>query len=530
MNAESVTADAALDAAAPGHAASLIEAWCARVHESGRAAQLRGADFSLTRQELQARVARLWSVWARAGLQQGDRVAVQLQNSTEMVQAVLAAWWGGAVIVPVNPMYRQRELEHVLADSGAAVLVFEREAEQVALPAAEIVGVDRLYSASDIAEICGDRAVAASPPDGGTCERTKLDPSMPALITYTSGTTGPPKGAVATHGNLLAGARVYRDAAGVDESGAVLAMAPMCHITGMVGHLAAAVLTGAELVLIGRFDAAAALDAIERHQVTFTIGALTAYRALLGAAAVRPRDVSSLRALYSGGAPVAPAVAAEVERAFGVPLGNAYGLTESTSISHLTPLGQRGPIDPSTGALSIGRPAPGTRAWIVDESGHRLPAGEPGELMIDGPGVVAGYWRNEAATDEAIVGGALRTGDVAVEDAEGWFYLIDRIKDQINASGYKIWPREVEDVLYEHPAVAEAAVFGVSDDYRGETVVAAVVLRDGATASSEDLIAFTRERLAPYKCPRRVRLLAALPATSSGKILRRELRLKEETQ
>ncbi len=212
---------------------------------------------------------------------------------------------------------------------------------------------------------------------------------------------------------------------------------------------------------------------------------------------------------------------------FGTYIHNIYGLTETTSPSHGTPLGTEGPVDEASGALSVGVPTYDTIVQIVDDEGNDLPVGEIGELVTTGPQVVAGYWNKPEETAKALPGGSLHTGDVGYMDAEGWFYIVDRKKDQINAGGYKVWPREVEDVLFEHEAVREAAVVGVPDEYRGETVKAFVSLRPGKTVSEADLIAFTKERMAAYKYPRQIEFLDEVPKTVTGKVLRRELRGKQ---
>ena len=238
------------------------------------------------------------------------------------------------------------------------------------------------------------------------------------------------------------------------------------------------------------------------------------------------RDTSSLRTIVSGGAPIAPATVEAFERRFGVYIHNIYGLTETTSPSHCTPIGTRAPVDPTSGALSVGVPIYGTVVRVVDEDGRELPAGEVGELVTSGPQVVPGYWGRPDETERAIPGGALHTGDVGFMDADGWFYVVDRKKDQINAAGYKVWPREVEDVLYGHPAVREVAVVGVADAYRGETVKAFVSLRAGERVEADELIAFCRERMAAYKYPRQIEFVDELPRTASGKVLRRVLRAR----
>ncbi len=234
--------------------------------------------------------------------------------------------------------------------------------------------------------------------------------------------------------------------------------------------------------------------------------------------------MASLTKIYSGGAPIPPSTIAAFEERFGHYIHNIYGLTETTSPSHGVPLGRRAPVDELTGATSVGVPVYDTVVRIVDDNGNDLPPGEVGEFVTAGPQVVAGYWNKPEATANSIPNGVLHTGDVGYMDSDGWFYIIDRKKDQINASGYKVWPREVEDVLYEHDAVREAAVVGVPDEYRGETVKAFVSLRPGATVTPDELIAFTKKRLAAYKCPRFVEIISDIPKTATGKLLRRELR------
>jgi long-chain acyl-CoA synthetase len=327
-----------------------------------------------------------------------------------------------------------------------------------------------------------------------------------------------------THANVVFNAQVYRDWMHLGDDDSVLAIAPLFHITGLIGHVAVAMLAPMPLLLFHRFDPGVALDLIERHRPTFTIGAITAFIALLNHRSAADRDLSSLVKAYSGGAPIAPATVEAFEERFGAYVHNAYGLTETTSPSHLVPFGSRAPVDPDSGALSVGVPVFGTHVAVVDDDGRELPPGEIGEFLTSGPQVVPGYWHKPEETAHALPGGALRTGDVGFMDERGWFYLVDRKKDQINAAGFKVWPREVEDVLYGHAAVREAAVVGVPDEYRGETVKAFVSLKDGAEAKEAELIAFCRERMAAYKYPRSVEFVDELPKTATGKILRRELR------
>jgi long-chain acyl-CoA synthetase len=355
-----------------------------------------------------------------------------------------------------------------------------------------------------------------APPDPG------LGPDDVAFLTYTSGTTGPPKGAMNTHANVVFSSQTYREWAGVGADDVVLGVAPLFHITGLIAHMGVMLLTGAALVLDHRFDAESVLALIERHRATFTTGAITVFIALMNASS--RHDTSTLRTIVSGGAPIAPSTVDAFEERFGVYIHNIYGLTETTSPSHCVPIGTRAPVDPASGALSVGVPVYGTVVRVVDEEGREVAPGEIGELVTSGPQVVPGYWGKPDESEHAIPGGRLHTGDVGFMDPDGWFYVVDRKKDQINAAGFKVWPREVEDVLYGHPAVREAAVVGVPDEYRGETVKAFVSLRPGERAGADELIAFCRERMAAYKYPRLVEFVDELPKTASGKVLRRVLR------
>ena len=345
-----------------------------------------------------------------------------------------------------------------------------------------------------------------------------------AILTYTSGTTGVPKGAMNTHANMVFNAQVYRDWMRLTADDSVLGVAPLFHITGLVGHVAVALLTPCPLVLAHRFHPEVVMDAIREHRPTFTVGSITVFIALSGVPGVGREDFASLRTIYSGGAPIAPAITDSFEEKTGRYIHNIYGLTETNSPSHAVPLGRRAPVDPNSGALSVGVPVYNTVVRILGEDGEELPPGEVGEIATSGPQVVPGYWGKPEATAESLPGGELRTGDVGFMDEQGWFYLVDRKKDMINAAGYKVWPREVEDVLYGHPAVREAAVVGVPDEYRGESVKAFVSLKPGSSVTPEEVIAFAKERMAAYKYPRTVEVVEELPKTTTGKILRRELR------
>jgi long-chain acyl-CoA synthetase len=481
------------------------------------------------------------------GFQPGDRLAVYLQNVPQFPIAMVATWKAGGIMVSVSPMLKHKELTAQLSDSGAAGLVtLESLWDEVAREVVRDVGVPIVVTTSELdfldevppllsgAERRRDPAtldlveVAQRHRDSEPTEpRSRFGPQDVAFLTYTSGTTGPSKGAMNSHGNVVFNAQAYRDWVGLGEDDIVFGVAPFFHITGLIGHLAVALLVGMPVVMTYRFDGDAALELIERHGVTYTVGAITAFIAMLNAESADRREIPMLTKIVSGGAPIAPATVELWEEKFGAYIHNIYGLTETTSPSHCVPIGKRAPVDDDSGALSVGVPIFNTVVRIVDDEGNELPPGEIGEFVTSGPQVVSGYWNKPEESENAIPAGALHTGDVGLMDEDGWFYLVDRKKDQINVSGYKVWPRDVEDALYGHEAVREAAVVGVPDDYRGETVKAFVSLKPGESATAEGLIAFCKERMAAYKYPRQIEFVDELPKTASGKILRRELRDRE---
>jgi long-chain acyl-CoA synthetase len=479
------------------------------------------------------------------GVQPGDRVALYLQNVPQFVIGMLATWKAGGIAVPVNPMNRARELDAVLRDSGTRVLVcLQTLYRDVAARVAADAGVAAVVTTSELEYLARDdqRVFAGIVPVGtpGAVDMTSLidrfrgqapppvilGPDDTAYLTYTSGTTGPPKGAMNSHGNVVFNSQAYRQWCRLGPDDVVLGVAPLFHITGLIAGVTTALLLGAPLVLAYRFEPSVMIETIRDERATFTVGSITVFIALMNAPGAERDALASLTKIWSGGAPIPPSTVKAFQAQFGQYIHNIYGLTETTSPSHGVPSGAAAPVDDATGALSVGVPIFNTVVRVAGDDGRDLPPGEVGEIVTSGPMVVPGYWNKPEETEHALPGGALHTGDVGYMDPAGWFYLIDRKKDQINAGGYKVWPREVEDVLYQHEAVREAAVVGVPDAYRGETVKAYVSLRPGQTATAEELIAFCREQMAAYKYPRQVEFLDELPKTVSGKLLRRELRAR----
>ncbi|HZC18152.1 MAG TPA: AMP-binding protein, partial [Rubrobacteraceae bacterium] len=292
-------------------------------------------------------------------------------------------------------------------------------------------------------------------PDEGA--REQIAPEDTAYLVYTSGTTGAPKGTMETHSNVAFNSEVYRVWMQIGDEDSVLGIAPLFHITGLIGHITFAGLAGIPLVLFHQVDPGEVLRLIEKWRPTMTIGSITAFIALMNAPGSDEVDLTSLTKCYSGGAPVAPSIVDQFEEKFGVYIHVAYGLTESNSPTHFVPLGARAPVDEASGALSVGVPVPNCETKLVkeDDPSEEVAVGESGEFAAKGPMIFKGYWNKPEETEEAFYDGYFLTGDVAVMDEDGWFYIVDRKKDMINVSGYKVWPREVEDTLYEHPQVME---------------------------------------------------------------------------
>ena len=525
--------------------ADMLSLFRAAVREAPSRPAIKYFDATLSYEQVDDLSDRLATWLLGNGVAAGERIAVILQNVPHFVIAQVAAWKIGATPIPINPMNRERELTALFKDgSPVAVIAHQENAGLVesSLAAADLAGAAMLLVDSRQFQTRNDARVlpeSEASTQGSSFAQAITQPRLDAasavtpkgadiaFLVYTSGTTGTPKGAMITHSNAAFNAQVYRDWMGLEAGGGILGLAPLFHVTGLIGHIAAAFLCSAPLVLSYRFDPAVMLESIREHEPHFVIGAITAFVAMMNAPGFDQRSFASIKRVYSGGAPIPPSVVEEFERKCGRYIHNGYGLTETTSPSHCVPFGRHAPVDPVSGALSIGVPVFNTDVMIIGEDGEPAPIGEHGEIVTKGPQVVPGYWNKPQETADSITDGWLKTGDIGFMDEAGWFYLVDRKKDMINASGYKVWPREVEDVLYSHPAIREAAVIGIPDEYRGETVKAVVSLKPDASVETDDLIAFCKERMASYKYPRLIDIIPDLPKTVTGKILRRELRDKE---
>lgn len=510
-------------------------------------------DAALSYRALRDAVNHFANALAQMGVKKGDRVAIYLPNSPQFAIAYYGALKAGAVIAPVNPIYTPRELEFILQDSGAETIVAlsqfypklqevraktklkrvivanikeyfppflkmlftlameKKEGHRVDLAAGDVWFQDVLKNAG------------AVPP------KVDVQSNDDAVLLYTGGTTGLPKAAQLTHSNLLANAvqlRAWIPWAKEGNEGFLTAL-PLFHSYAMTTCLNEAMLLAGTLILIPNpRDLTHVLKAIDRHKPSFFPGVPTLYTAVNNNPDVVKYNLRSIKACVSGAAGLPVEVAKKFGEITGGRLVEGYGLSEASPVVTANPIYGENRIG------TIGLPMPDTDVKLMDIEGGttEVPIGEPGELCVQGPQVMKGYWNKPEETAKTIRDGWLHTGDVAVMDADGYFRIVDRLKEMIISGGYNIYPREIEEVLYQHPAVLEAAAIGVADSYRGESAKAFVVLKTGQKATADELIAFCKQNLAPYKVPRAIEFREALPKTMIGKILRRELAAEEKAK
>ena len=476
----------------------------------------------------------------RCGVARGERVLLYLQNCPQFIVAYYAVLRADAVVVPVNPMNRTEELRHYVEDAQARVAIVGQELyERISplgvhhvvvatysdflgtptdLPIPEFVRAPRVAVGTPWAD-----AIGAGLAPGEL--RTGADDL--AVMPYTSGTTGKPKGCMHTHSNVQATTVPYLYWRGASEDSVVLSALPMFHVTGMQAGMNAPLYRGATLVVLSRWDRDCAAMQIERAGVTTWSAITTMLVDFLANPRLGDYDLSSLRVLGGGGAAMPEAFARKLEEVFGLAYVEGYGLSETMAPTHINP-----PHRPKRQCGGI--PIFNTDARIIDpETRAELGVGEVGEIIVEGPQVFKGYWRQEEATREAFIEHDgkrfFRTGDLGYYDEEGYFFITDRLKRMINASGFKVWPAEVEAMLYAHPGIQEACVIGAPDGYRGETVKAVIVPRQPGL-KAEDIIEWARGRMAAFKVPRLVQFVDALPKTATGKILWRELQERERAK
>jgi long-chain acyl-CoA synthetase len=490
-------------------ATNLVET--ARKQPDAPAIKFHGQDLSYA--QLSAMAAKVAGQLRAAGIEPGDRVAIILPNVPAFPVVFFGSLLAGAIVVPMNPLLKAGEIDFFFSNSGAKVAFVWPDFVAEATAGAERSGT-RIVT-------CGVLGPEAGALDEGEpiAEPVERDDEDTAIVLYTSGTTGRPKGAELTHRNIHLNA--YRSAVEIQQTGpqdVVMGCLPLFHVFGLVVGLNAAVISGASLALIPRFDPAEAIKVIGAEKVTIMMGVPTMYAAILNHPDSDSLDTSSLRTCCSGGSAMPLEVMKAFEEKFGCVILEGYGLSETSPVASFNmPDRERKPG-------TIGVAIPGCEMKLVDLEGNDVPPGEGvGEIAIRGDNVMKGYWDNPEATAEAIPDGWFRTGDLATMDDEGYFTIVDRKKDMILRGGMNVYPREVEEVLYTHPDVLEAAVVAVPDELLGEEVGAAVALRPGATASLDDVKAYVKERIAAYKYPRHLWQVDELPKGATGKILRREV-------
>jgi long-chain acyl-CoA synthetase len=478
---------------------------------------LRMDDLTMTYAQLREAVGRTSALLAARGVQPGDRVGIMLPNVPAFPIAFYGALAAGAVVVPMNPLLKSREIAYYLGDSGARVVLAWYAAAGEAAKGAADAGAEAIaVETPDMTGLLGD--YEPSWPEHG---RQGTDD---AVILYTSGTTGRPKGAELTHAGLVRNAEISgRTLFDVSPDDVIMGCLPLFHVFGLTCGLNVSVATGATLTLLPRFDPAKALDIIARDRVTIFEGVPTMYAAMLHLPDADPAKTATLRLCASGGAALPVEILRGFEEKFGCIILEGYGLSETSPVASFNhPNRVRKPG-------SIGTPIEGVEMRLVDNAGNTVPEGEIGEIAIRGHNVMKGYWNKPEATAEVMgPDGWFRTGDMARVDSDGYYFIVDRKKDLIIRGGYNVYPREIEEVLHEHPAVAEVAVIGIPHPDLGEEVGVAVALKPGATATPEELRAFARDKVAAYKYPRHVWLVDALPKGPTGKILRREVQAPEE--
>lgn len=507
-----------------------------------------GKDISYS--ELYQNALKFANYLKKLGIEKGDRVAIMLPNIPQTVITYYGVLYAGAVVVMTNPLYTEREIEYQLKDAGAKVIIsldilyprIMKVFKNTNLENIIITGVkdflpfpkNKLYPMVQKKEYGFKVTVEHSGVSHLLTEIFKSTKALEmevdddfdfendiALLQYTGGTTGFPKGVMLTHKNLVANVAMC-DVWLTDNNSSedkILGVLPFFHVYGMTTVLLLTVRKSNTMVLLPKFDPETTLKTIQKQRPTLFPGAPTIYIGLINYPDIEKYDLSSIKACISGSASLPADVQKKFEEITGGKLVEGYGLTESSPVTHANLV-----FEDLRRKNSIGIPWPNTDAKIIDSnSGQDIANGEIGELVVKGPQIMKGYWNLQEETDIVLSDGWLKTGDLGYMDEDGFFYIVDRKKDIIIAGGYNIYPREVEEVLYEHPDIVECVAVGVPDPYRGETVKAFVVLHEGSTVTEKELNTFCREHLASYKVPRIYEFRTELPKTAVGKILRRTL-------
>lgn len=497
-----------------------------KIYREKKAIHFYGKEW--TYEELTQQVYAFASGIQEQGLEKGDRVAIMLPNCPHYVISYYGTLLAGGIVTQVNPMLVGRDLAHLLGDAGAETIiiydpllpVLQQVIDQTAIRHIITVNFPEEGSSNNNRVNFTDFLRRAKKPP----EPVSIDPAEDvAVLQYTGGTTGRSKGAMLTHRNVVANVTQVREYfKDVIEPGneRYLTVIPLFHVFGMTSCMNLSILVGGMNIMLPRFELEEVLETIKALRPTSFPGVPTMYVALTNHPRAEEYGIDSIKVCNSGSAPMPLELMRSFEAKTGATILEGYGLSESSPVTHCNP----NFADRKPGSIGIGIPSTDYKIVDLAEGTEEVPVGELGELVVRGPQVMKGYWNMPEETEQALRDGWLYTGDIARMDEDGYVYIVDRKKDLIIASGYNIYPRDVEEVLYEHPAVMEAVVVGVPDEYRGETVKAVLVLKEGKTVTDEEIIAYCRDHLAPYKVPRIVEFRDELPKTNVGKILRRVIR------
>ncbi|WP_088042641.1 long-chain-fatty-acid--CoA ligase [Bacillus sp. EAC] len=479
-------------------------------------------DQSVTYQELDVMVDKVAAGLYENGIGKGDRVALVLGNCPEFVIAYYGILRTGASVVPINPIFTPREITYILSNSKAKAVIASSGLSQ--LLSTLVNKLENLqmafYTDSFNSYNSWDQLLQSS---DNEFVQPSIDENDLAVVLYTSGTTGNPKGAMLSHRNMGSNAETFAEFFGYTQDDRIIATLPMFHVFCMTVCINTPIKCGAHIIIIPKFNPTEVVNTIRRDKVTLFAGVPTMYSFMLQVTDATAEDFSSIRACFSGGASLPLELLNRFQEKYKVDILEGYGLSETAPIATFTPL--KGIRKPGSVGINI----PNVTNKVVDPNGLEVPIGEVGELIIQGPNIMLGYLEMPEATFTSIKDGWFYTGDLAKMDEDGYFYIIDRIKDLIIVGGYNVYPREVEEVLYQHHAVVEAAVIGIPDSNFGESVKAFVVCND-QNVSVEEILLFAQERLAKYKQPREIEILTELPKNSTGKILRRALRTSVESK
>lgn len=467
-------------------------------------------DTIIKYKELELKIQRFSTFLGAKGLKKGDKVATIMGNCPEFIIAYFAILQRGAVVVPINPMYSENEFQYILENSHAKLVILNRElSSKLSTIMNTLPSLETTIYEDEVEKLSTLHTENVSLP--------LVSEHDLAVILYTSGTTGKPKGAMLTHGNLASNASSVVSLTNMTEKDKVVAVVPIFHVLCMTVCMITPLSVGGTVILTPKFSPAGVADSIFHNKATVFVGVPTMYSYFLQLPNHADEKFASLRACFSGGAPMPVEVLQQFEQRFNLPLAEGYGLSESSAVTAVNPLdGKRKPG-------SVGVSIPNVQNKIVDAEGAEVPRGEVGELIVKGPNVMMGYLGMPAETSATIKDGWLYTGDLAKMDEEGYIFIVDRKKDMLLVGGYNVYPREVEEVLYEHPDIVEAAVIGIPHPDLGESVKAYIVT-SSSSLTEQDVIDYCNKKLVKYKNPREVKFLSELPKNTTGKILRRSLK------